>query len=126
MNPIQIKATGKALCPPISRMPREYMPMPFGPAPMNWRDEVSGELASAVRAYLNFRIGEAPEPSRAELALLADYFRHYIFAPCWDRSCAGAFEKELAELRDAILGAETAAELGLWQWACLGIGLDPL
>lgn len=104
----------------MTRMPRAYkgqLGLPF-----HYSHEVSGELADAVKAYLDNRV-ENKTVTDAQIVLLRDYLSHYIHAPCWDES---GFESELAHLRWAVSYLDSATEISAWIFKAMEIGLDPL
>ncbi|MEH2246393.1 hypothetical protein [Nostoc sp.] len=75
----------------LRRIPNIYRPS-LG-LPLNWRDETSGELPRVVSKYFSSQY-----LNTNEIALLAEYCRHYINAPCWDSN--EGFTTELAALRE--------------------------
>ena len=91
--------------------------------PLRWQDDQTGQLQSAVRAYLDERTDTASPASEADRRLLVDYLDHYINAPCWNDHL---FDEEIESLRDRVLEIETTAEIADWIHGCLAIGLDPL
>ncbi len=101
----------------MSTMPTTY---PNG-VPLYWMDEESGAMREAVQAFLYWavRLPGQPRPSQEQLALLRDYFAHWINAPGW----AG---KEVEKLRADIQSASTAEELLQWQERAESEGIDPL
>jgi hypothetical protein len=103
-----------------TRLPNFYRP-PLG-LPMFWRDEMSGELAAAVEAYLADRRDDVPM-SYAQVILLRDYICHYVNAPCWENE---EFARELAALREAAPRLNSPDAIAGWIWAARGIGMDPL
>lgn len=98
------------------RIPNIYRP-PLG-LPLNWRDETSGELPSAVFKYFN-----SESLQKSEISLIAEYCQHYINAPCWDAT--GGFPTELAALRQTAATLSTVSEINQWIDACLEIAIDP-
>lgn len=104
---------------PITRMPRTYDPS-LG-VPLYWMNEQSGVLVAAVKAY--FAHGAEPDtyppPNAEQLALVIDYCRYVIYAPCWHG-------KDVKGLRKDIQQVTTLAELHAWIMRCLDIGIDPL
>lgn len=98
------------------RIPDIYRP-PLG-LPLNWQDETSGELRSAV---FNFFSRQKLPPE--EISLVAEYCQHYINAPCWDAT--GGFQDELAELRQSANSLSTPNDINQWIDGCLEIAIDP-
>ncbi|MEH2287192.1 hypothetical protein [Nostoc sp.] len=98
------------------RIPNIYRP-PLG-LPLNWQDETSKELPRVVFKYFSSQY-----LSTNEIALLAEYCRHYINAPCWDAS--GGFTEELAALRETADLLSTVSEINRWIDNCLEIAIDP-
>lgn len=90
--------------------------------PLNWRDEISGELPKAVSAYLDNRI-DGKKMSFFHTNLVCDYMRHYINAPCWDNP---EFTDELLALRDLAKRLSSPQEVADWIRKAMEIGLDPL
>jgi len=104
----------------ISRIPNFYMP-PLG-GPLNWGDEQSGELPSAVMAF--FHKTQTPE----QLELVRQYCEYYIHAPCWDMNPHHDEEtrQELEQVRKVIRQVKNWRELNAWIHKCLNMGIDPL
>jgi hypothetical protein len=98
------------------RIPDVYRP-PMG-LPLNWQDEKSGELRSAVFKFFSYN-KLFPE----EISLIAEYCQHYINAPCWDAT--GGLPNELAALRQSAATLSTVDEIGQWINGCLEIAIDP-
>jgi len=97
---------------------------PITGLPLNWRDEVSGKLPAAVKAYLDNRVDRTPIGPE-HLEWLRVYFEHYINAPCWDSEDGNAAEL-LADLRRDVKELKTPEAIGEWIWRCLDLGIDPL
>ena len=96
------------------RIPNIYRP-PLG-LPLNWRDETSGELPRVVFKYFNSQY-----LTTNQIALLAEYCRHYINAPCWDAT--GGFPDELAVLRQSANLLSSVREISQWINDCLEIAM---
>ena len=94
-----------------SRMPKAYLP-PFG-GPHYWMDEETGELARAVEAYLNRR--ECAD----QLALVIDYCRYWVEAPCWKGPAVESLRRRIRQVR-------TRQELAAWLADAVAEGIDPL
>lgn len=103
-------------------MPTTYRE-PMG-LPLNWRDDVSGELPAAVVRYYGFKVGEAAEPEPGQIELIRDYLIHYIEAPCWDE--VGGGWNELADLRRRAKQISSVEDIHRFIFACLDVGMDPL
>lgn len=99
------------------RIPNVYRP-PLG-LPLNWKDETSGELPSAVFKYFS-----SEHLFESEISLIVEYCQHYINAPCWDAT--GGFPTELAALRLSATTISTVGDINQWINACLEIAIDPL
>ena len=105
----------------MSPIPDYYRP-PLG-LPLAWRDELSGELARAVEAYLDNRIsGETVLDE--QITMLREYLVHYIDAPCWNSQIE--FAIELSDLRASARELDSATEISEWIAKAMEIGLDPL
>ena len=89
--------------------------------PQHWRDEPTGELQTAVLAYIGYRGVETPEPNNRQIELLRDYLVHYIGAPAW----AGDPEM-MAGLRRRAAEIESVEDVSVLISDFLEIGLDPL
>lgn len=92
-------------------MPTRY---PHG-GPLYWRNEQSGLLGQAIEAYFDRREGAE------DLALVIDYCRYWIEAPCWRWDDPG----ELAELRQRVRSLITRSVLDAWLNDAMGLGIDP-
>lgn len=99
--------------------------------PFYWINEQSGLLVAAVNAYFNCRAGDS-DPSPEQLALFADYIRHWVNAPCFDRVLDLPVEDtqphraELAAVRERAKTVQTVEEIARLLADCLRIGIDPL
>lgn len=102
--------------------PPHYQP-PVG-APLYWRHETSGQLAQAVDAFLTHRCKEGPEPTTAQIRLLADYLEHWAKAPCWRFDDED--QKTIESLRQSAQHLLTSDQIAKWLHAALQLGLDPL
>lgn len=102
------------------RIPNTYRP-PLG-LPLNWKDEISGELPKAVFKYF----GREPM-SAEEISPVGEFCQHYINAPCWDanNNQSGGFPNELAALRQSAALISTVPDISRWISACLEIAIDP-
>lgn len=99
---------------------------PITGLPLNWRDEVTGELPAAIGAYLDNRI-DGSRITEREVELVRSYMVHYIGAPCWNQMNEDEeLAEELAGLRRDVLTLRTAEDIGRWISRCLDIGIDPL
>lgn len=98
------------------RIPDIYCP-PLG-LPLNWRNETSGELPRVIFKYFSSQY-----LITNEIALLAEYCRHYINAPCWDNN--EGFTTELAALRETANSFSTVREISQWINHCIEIAIDP-
>lgn len=106
------------------QMPGFYRP-PLG-LPLNWQDETTGVLPGAVWAFINHCAdNRAPAPTPEQLALVIDYIRHHINAPCWDFP-DHVYAEELAALRRRARTLATLSDVRAFISSALEIGLDPL
>jgi hypothetical protein len=90
--------------------------------PLYWRNEQTGVLCAAVKNYLLHKSRGAQPPTAAEIRLIGEYLRHYIFAPCWEDVCA----EEIVELRRRAEVLSSIEEIDRFIADCVEIGLDPL
>jgi hypothetical protein len=102
----------------------DFYRLPHG-LPLYWRDEASGVLAAAVGAYFKHIVEKTPEPNAEQLDLLWQYVRHHIHAPCWEMTCRGAYEKELADLKARATARGGVLALRAYVAAAIDIALDP-
>ena len=94
--------------------------------PLNWRDEVTGELPAAINAYLDNRIDGKPITDR-QIALVRSYMVHYVHAPCWNHMNQDEeFGRDLAKLRAESARLKSPDDIGRWIRRCLDVGMDPL
>jgi len=103
--------------------------------PLNWRDEVTGVLPAAVKAYLDNRI-DGTQLDEIQLEIVRVFMEHYINAPCWDHMLTEVSEETLQEIageRLALVGLrldvaflKTPEAMAMWIGRCLDIGIDPL
>ena len=98
-----------------SPMPDFYM-QPYN-TPLNWQNEQSGVLREAVKAFFDVK---TPFQGK-QFALVRDYLRYYIEAPCWQSE-----GNKIAELRESVAGLKTPEEMREWIMKCLELGIDPL
>lgn len=96
------------------RMPTAYVP-PFG-SPLYWRDEESGDLARAMKAF----VAHSETMESTDLALVIAYFRYYILAPCWQGG------GEIGILREEAHLMQTAEQVHAWIGHCMASGIDPI
>lgn len=106
--------------------PSNYVPRgPVQGTPLNWRDDVTGRMESAVMAYLK------QTPDEEQLKLVIAYIKHHIHAPCWlEKSPFGEVDEEMAEeiraLRKRSLQLKTLEDVNEYISAALHSALDPL
>jgi|SRR5215471_1117179 len=86
--------------------------------PLAWRDEQSGVLPAAIKAYFDAALGR-DTITADQLVLLINYLIYYINAPCWKGEGLEALRLRVGELR-------TRADVDDFLDQCLEIGLDPL
>lgn len=103
-----------------SPMPDFYVP-PLN-TPVHWRNDQSGILPAAVMA-LHAHGLDATKPFQGkQFALVRDYLRYYIQAPCWQDDEDG----DIARLRASVQGLKTPEDMSKWIMRCLDVGIDPL
>lgn len=83
-------------------------------APGYWRNETSGVLAPAVKAYL-----EGDELTPQEIAALRGYFRQWVNAPAF----VGA---DVEALRTQVDGLTSRQAIERWLDKAIDAGIDPL
>lgn len=106
------------------KLPRILMIYSPSNIPLDWKMETNGWLPVAVKSFINYMVDRSQLPPTSEqVAMIIQYFTHFIFAPCWDES---GFAKELLQLRYEIQFVRTIAQLDTWLSKAVGIGLDPL
>ena len=116
------------MSPKLSRIPNFYR-APLG-LPLNWRDDVTGQLPAAVTAYLNNRIDGKPITD-GQVALVCEYMVHHINAPCWlantiDEEADAMQLEAITELRREAAAAKTVEDIAAYIHHALDWGLDPL
>jgi hypothetical protein len=104
-------------------LPTNYRPDGL---PYYWRDETSGVLAVAIKAYVDGGLRRLTTAD-ARVALVKQYCVHWVNAPCWeilreDREGLGAL-RGLREAAEHIVSTENIAN---WIDRALDLGLDPL
>jgi hypothetical protein len=105
-------------------MPDLYV-QPMG-LPVYWRDEVSGELASAVEAYFDAVVkSDDSLITASQIELVRSYCEYHINAPCWLRH-DDTFKAEITALRSQIKTANTVEMLRAYINKGMEIALDPL
>ena len=96
--------------------------------PLNWRDEVTGVLPTAVMRYLNHRI-DGTSIDEIDLELVRAYLQHFIEAPCWNHMNdipEMGMASDLADLRRDVRDLKTPDAIAAWIHRCLDLGIDPL
>lgn len=96
--------------------------------PLNWRDDVTGGMESAVMAYLN---QGQEEVSPEHLQLVIAYIQHHIHAPCFlEESPFGEVDPWMSGyiigLRQKALNLKTVEDVNEYIDAAMEVGLDPL
>ncbi len=104
----------------MTRMPTFYRSS-LG-LPLRWQDEQSGQLPEAVLAYFS------QTATATQTALVCDYLRYYILAPCWDIPVQDDEEGclELAHVRKQANSLNCAEDIHKFTRKCLQMGIDPL
>lgn len=94
--------------------------------PLNWRDETSGVLITAVSRYMGSRIN-GTSIDEIDVELVRVFLEHYINAPCWNHMNEDEeLAAELAGLRSDVKHLVTPDQVGAWINRCLDLGMDPL
>lgn len=106
-----------------SPMPDFYVPLLQ--TPLYWGDEQTGTLPKAVMAYHGHMLDKSKRFEGVQFALVRDYLRYYISAPCWQENPDQTGGK-LSELRASVQGLKTPDEMHAWIMKCLDMGIDPL
>jgi len=78
------------------RIPRYYIPPKD--TPMYWEDETSGELRTAMHAFITCGAGGDNYLPRDQFDLVKEYLVYFIRAPFWRRGAmlaGGNFERQL-------------------------------
>lgn len=105
-------------------IPNVYRP-PLG-LPLYWRDDQSGVLADAIKAYLDERI-EGKQMTAEQFDLVRAFLSYYINAPCWSRNLTDDEKSvRLMALRADVRNLKKPDDISGWIRRCLDIGLDPL
>lgn len=107
------------------KIPNVYQE-PLG-GPLYWMHEETGELKRIVEKYIRWHISTSEDDnlSEDETALLRDYFRHWINAPCW--KIEGVTDKMVfSQLKKDIETIETILDFDQWLKEALELGIDPL
>jgi hypothetical protein len=99
----------------------QYMP-PLG-IPGYWMNEQS-ELPAAVRAYFAHRVEDKPITPE-QIKLIVGYLDYFIHAPCWEQTCVGGCECDLAELRKRVKILASVESIRRWYDEAMEMGLDP-
>lgn len=107
-----------------SRIPHIYIPPLM--TPLYWRDESSGELPSAVDAYMKNRIG-GPPCTKPQLDLICDFILYFIHAPCWMNNLHDNDDMlaELQQLQERAHTLASAESVAAWTEEATHLGLDP-
>ena len=122
-------------------LPTNYRPDGL---PYYWRDETSGVLAVAIKAYVDGDL-RGQTTADARVALVKQYLVHWINAPCWEIALgyrsdsvrlasvlslpSPADEDGIRKLRSLRESAEQlGSEEGIagWLQGAVDLGLDPL
>lgn len=105
-------------------MNQPFNPMPPYPPdgiPYYWLNEQSGQLPTAINAYLHCR-GGGELPTDKQIFFIRCYLEHWVNAPCWAEDDIGT----LAKLRQTAPQIKTVADIDKWLDLALEIALDPL
>ena len=91
--------------------------------PCHWTDEVSGQLAPAVQAYLKHQ-----RLSRVQVRVLRAYFLQWIQSPVWDMNTHTTKQSriELRLLRESVSSICSNEDIHHWLQDAVKLGLDPL
>lgn len=101
-----------------SPMPKFYV-QPHG-VPVKWQDEQTGTLPNAIKSYFAHMTDGSKPFQGVQFALVRDWLRYYISAPCWKVE-----GNELEELRGSVMTLKTPEEMAAWVMRCVNIGIDP-
>ena len=82
--------------------------------PRYWMDETSGELRSAIEAFLS-----GGPMKDVQIAVLRAYLRQWIYAPVWRGPAIPNLQRRIANLTNVIA-------IRAWIKDALAEGLDPL
>lgn len=104
----------------MSPMPDFYVP-PLS-TPLRWQDEQNGILPKAVMAYFDHRMDSSKPFQGVQFALVREYLRYYINAPCWQQTEEG----QIDALRASVAQIKTPEEMHAWIMKCFEVGIDPL
>lgn len=105
--------------------PRNYVDREFAKGtPVNWRDDVIGELPAAVWAFLENKA------DAGQLQTVIYYVQYHIHAPCWLESCPWDVDEESAAeiraLRMLSMQMKTVQDLRAYIHRALNMAIDPL
>ncbi len=100
------------------KMPDLYQ---SGGTPLQWQDDVSGVLPTAVKTFFQWSGYQQPL-TPGHLQMIREYCRYYINAPCWQ---IGGMEQQFAELRQRVTHLQTSEEIETWCLDALEVGIDP-
>lgn|SRR5947209_7253199 len=91
--------------------------------PCYWTDEVSGQLAPAVHAYLKHQ-----QLSREQVQVLRAYFAQWIQSSVWDMNTHATKQSriELRVLRESVSNIHSADDIHRWLQGAEILGLDPI
>lgn len=91
--------------------------------PCHWTDEVSGQLAPAVKAYL-----KRQHLSRAQVRVLRAYFVQWIQSPVWDMNTHATTQSriDLRLLRESVSKIHSNDDIQHWLEGAVKLGLDPI
>ena len=89
--------------------------------PVNWRDDVTGKLPTAVYAFYDNKADDE------HINLIIQYIQHHIHAPCW-YEYNPYYEDALyiLELRKNSMQLRTSADIKAYLIEAMDNALDPL
>ena len=106
-----------------SQMPCVYKP-PMG-LPFYWMHCLDEELHRAIKTYFAHKAEHAAPPTAAQIALIADYLDHHIYAPCWLIDEYKIFDNEILVAREQVKNIRTVADIDEHVRLCEKASIDP-
>lgn len=93
----------------------------FGPVPgipLQWQNETTGRLRTAISAYLE------QKPTDHQLKLVIAYLQHYVHAPAWLQDPELAADVKALQAKSLTL--KTIEEAKAFIQDAVALGIDPL
>lgn len=93
--------------------------------PLNWQDDITGQMPRAVLAYLD------QDASPEQLRLVIIYIQHHIHAPCFLEAYPfdeidDEYQEALKKLRERSLALKTQEDVNQYINDCMEWAIDPL